>query len=190
MVRMLASVVALFTLLLAPGCMALQCPNSWNSACFPGPPATYTQYLPPGWVPPETALVPPQFVPAAQPPCHRNYVQAGINLGGFFTAELGVGEVARRLAVAMRTASVPYATTTFAHTTNRTAIAFAPDTEARFDTNLVCVNADSWGAFAQQVGPAYFADRHTIAVWFWETSIFPSMLPACPDTPTSYSTLS
>ena len=66
MVRTLTTFVALLALLLAPGCMALQCQNSWNPACFPGPTETYTQYLPPGWVPPETALVPPQFVPVEE----------------------------------------------------------------------------------------------------------------------------
>ena len=116
-----------------------------------------------------------QFVPPAIPAAAAPYVQAGVNLGGFLTAELGVGEVARRIAAALRAASVPFATTTFERTTNRTAVAFRADSSPRFDTNLVCVNADSWGAFAQHVGPAYFAGRHTIGVWFWETSVFPSM---------------
>lgn len=116
-----------------------------------------------------------RFVPAAVTESAAPYLQAGVNLAGFLTAELGVGELARRVALALRAESIPFATTTFASTTNRTAVEFAADTEPRFDTNLVCVNADSWGRFAQRVGPRFFADRYTIAVWFWETSIFPSM---------------
>ena len=121
-------------------------------------------------VPLDARFVPDMTTHAAPP-----YMQAGVNLAGFLTAELGVGELARRLAVALRAGSIPFATTTFERTTNRTAIAFAADTEPRFDTNLVCVNADSWGRFAQRVGPCFFTNRYTIAVWFWETSSFPSM---------------
>ena len=116
-----------------------------------------------------------RFVPPALAESAAPYLQAGVNLAGFLTAELGVGELARRVAVSLRAGSIPFATTTFASTTNRTAVEFAADTEPRFDTNLVCVNADSWGRFAQRVGPRFFANRYTIAVWFWETSIFPSM---------------
>ncbi len=126
----------------------------------------------------EQVPLPPAFVPAELPDTVEAYVQAGVNLAGFLTAELGVGEVARRLVGSLRAAHVPFATTTFARTANRTAVAFATDTAARFDTNIVCVNADSWGAFAQHVGPDFFAHRHTVAVWFWETSIFPSMFHA------------
>ena len=116
-----------------------------------------------------------RFVPPVLPAPPPRYLQAGVNLAGFLTAELGVGEVARRIAIALRSASVPLATTTFARTSNRTALEFAADDDARFDTNIVCVNADSWGGFAQHVGPTFFEGRRTIAVWFWETSIFPSM---------------
>jgi glycosyltransferase involved in cell wall biosynthesis len=123
----------------------------------------------------EQVPIPVALVPDAVPDGPPRYRQAGVNLAGFLTAELGVGEVARRLAAALRVAHVPFATTTFHRTTNRTEVAFDADSIDRFDTNIVCVNADSWGAFAQQVGPAFFAGTHTIAVWFWETSIFPSM---------------
>jgi glycosyltransferase involved in cell wall biosynthesis len=115
------------------------------------------------------------FVPDPLPSPARRYQQPGVNLAGFLNAELGVGEIARRLAVALRAAEVPTALITFAGTQNRATVEFSGDCEARYDTNLICVNADSWGRFAQIVGPEFFAGRHTVAVWFWETSIFPSM---------------
>ena len=123
----------------------------------------------------EQVPIPAELLPADLPHTSPRYDQAGVNLAGFLTAELGVGEVARRIACALRAASVPFATTTFTQTANRTAVEFHADSEARFDTNIVCVNADSWGSFAQRVGPSFFAGRTTIGVWFWETSTFPSM---------------
>lgn len=123
----------------------------------------------------EQVPIPAELIPANVRPTIARYDQAGVNLAGFLTAELGIGEVARRLASALRVASVPFATTTFTQTANRTAVEFRADSEARFDTNIVCVNADSWGSFAQRVGPGFFAGRTTIGVWFWETSTFPSM---------------
>jgi glycosyltransferase involved in cell wall biosynthesis len=120
--------------------------------------------------------IPERFVPDEVQSPVATYAQAGVNLAGFFTAELGVGEVARRLALALRAASVPYATATYVGTANRTGVAFAGHDERRgFDTNLVCVNADSWGRFVQAMGPAFFAGRTTIGYWFWETTTFPSM---------------
>ncbi len=120
--------------------------------------------------------IPDRFVPDEHAAPDTPYLQAGVQLAGFLTAELGVGEVARRLALALRAADVPFATITYDRTANRTAATFAGGRDAaRFDTNLVCVNADSWGRFVQSVGPSFLAGRSTIGYWFWETTTFPSM---------------
>jgi glycosyltransferase involved in cell wall biosynthesis len=122
-------------------------------------------------VPIPAPLVPPRPAPVAAPA----YMQPGVNLAGFLTAELGVGEVARRLAGSMDAGSVPYAAYTFDRTSSRRALA-APDRgDLRFDTNIVCVNADSSGSFHQTVGPEFSVGRHRIGVWFWETSELPPM---------------
>jgi glycosyltransferase involved in cell wall biosynthesis len=47
---------------------------------------------------------------------------------------------------------------------------------APYDTNLICVNADLLATFHAEVGPAFFADRRSIAVWFWEIARFPAVL--------------
>jgi hypothetical protein len=118
--------------------------------------------------------IPARLMPAPVPALAPvPYLQAGVNLAGFLTAELGVGEVARRLATALDAASVPYATHTFARTTSRTGYDFRADTEPRFDTNLVCVNADTLGVFVHSVGAEFFTGRSTIGVWFWETADLP-----------------
>jgi glycosyltransferase involved in cell wall biosynthesis len=117
------------------------------------------------------ALLPHRPPEPGPPP----YVQPGVNLAGFLTAELGVGEVARRLADAMDAASVPFGTYTFDRTTSRRALDATDRGELRYDTNLVCVNADSLGSFVQTTGPAFSLGRRRIGVWFWETADLPSM---------------
>jgi glycosyltransferase involved in cell wall biosynthesis len=103
------------------------------------------------------------------------YQQPGVNLAGFLTAELGVGEVARRLAAAMDAAAVPYGTYTFERTVSRQRAQRPADISTRFDTNIVCVNADSMGSFVQSVGPDFSAGRYRVGVWFWETADLPPM---------------
>lgn len=106
------------------------------------------------------------------------YHQAGVNLVGLLNAELGVGEVARRMEHALAVAHVPHAVVAFAGTASRQDDRFRSES-ARFDTNLVCLNAESLPSFTQQVGPTFFEGRHTIGLWFWEVSRFPSMFASC-----------
>jgi glycosyltransferase involved in cell wall biosynthesis len=115
------------------------------------------------------------FAPA--PPratAHEPYTQAGVNLVGLLNAELGVGEVARRLEQALRVGDIPHVTTPFERTRSRLRSTYRSE-PPRFDTNLLCLNADSLPGFTQDVGLEFFEDRYTIGVWFWETSTFPSM---------------
>lgn len=102
----------------------------------------------------------------------------GINVAGYFRAELGIGEAARLLTTAIETAGIPYSTTTYDATLNRQQHAFverrAPG--VAYDINVVCVNADSTPQFARDIGPAFFAGRHTVGYWFWEVEAFPEEL--------------
>ncbi|HEX7095978.1 MAG TPA: glycosyltransferase, partial [Acidimicrobiales bacterium] len=128
--------------------------------------------------------IPPFLVPEPPPdPDRPATLLPGVNLAGFLSAELGVGEVARRLATAMDAVGVPYSTYTFDRTQSRQqAQPVAADGELRYDTNVVCVNADSMGVFVQRVGPAFSAGRRRIGVWFWETSeLAPMFHPAFGD---------
>ncbi|MFN2509400.1 MAG: glycosyltransferase [Chthoniobacterales bacterium] len=101
-----------------------------------------------------------------------------VNVAGYLRAELGMGEAARLLIAALDAAGVPYTTTSYEQTTNRQSHPFqkraAP--KAAVDINIVCVNADQLPAFAERMGPAFFAGRHNIAVWFWEVDEFPAAL--------------
>jgi glycosyltransferase involved in cell wall biosynthesis len=100
----------------------------------------------------------------------------GINVAGYLRAELGIGEIARRLVRAFEHGQIPHSTVTYRRTISRQHHPFTTPDEvaAPYDVNLVCVNADQFRFFRRDVGPAFFRDRYTIGLWFWEVSRFPS----------------
>jgi len=105
----------------------------------------------------------------------------GIHIAGYFRAELGIGEAARLLTSAIDAAGIPYSTTTYDATLNRQTHRFNGRAQgpSGYDINVVCVNADSAPRFARDIGPGFFAGRHTAGYWFWEIEEFPpSMYPA------------
>ena len=99
----------------------------------------------------------------------------GVNLVGYVTAVLGVGQVARLLAPMLDRAGVPKIVVANHETTSEQSLAFDSGLadEAPYDVNLLCVNADHTTALARQLGPEFFANRRTIGVWFWEVEDFP-----------------
>jgi glycosyltransferase involved in cell wall biosynthesis len=105
-------------------------------------------------------------------------VSPGINVAGYFRAELGIAEVARKLVAAVRFSGLPFATITYGNTVSRQDFPFEESDAGRapYDTNLVCINADQLHIFARDVGQRFFANRHTIGVWFWEVEAFPAEL--------------
>jgi glycosyltransferase involved in cell wall biosynthesis len=104
----------------------------------------------------------------------------GVNLVGYVTAVLGVGEVARLMAATLDTARVPTAIVANRTTMSRQSLAFdsARTSEAGYDVNLLCVNADHTVHLAHELGPDFFAGRRTIGVWFWEVEDFPPEMTA------------
>ncbi len=106
-------------------------------------------------------------------------LEPGLNVSGFFRAELGIGEAARQLIGAIKLAGLPFSTVTYsARTSSRQQHPFegAATTEPIYDTNLICVNADVLPHFANDMGPDYFRDRYSIGVWWWEVSQFPASM--------------
>ncbi|HET9442874.1 MAG TPA: methyltransferase domain-containing protein, partial [Acidimicrobiales bacterium] len=102
------------------------------------------------------------------------WTPGGVNVAGYFRAETGVGEGARLLVNALRTAGVPSAVVSFADTHNRQQDPFVvPPGEAVYDTNIVCVNADELPRFAGTVGAPLLDGRYTIGMWAWEVEEFP-----------------
>ncbi len=122
----------------------------------------------PGWLLPADRLDELPAAPAGP--------RVGVNLAGYFQSELGVGEAARRVVGALDAAHVPLLPVqSRAIPPTRRSHPFVVNGPgvAPFDVNLVCVNADGLGGFAEEVGPRFFADRHTIGVWWWELPTFP-----------------
>jgi glycosyltransferase involved in cell wall biosynthesis len=99
----------------------------------------------------------------------------GINCVGYLRAELGIAELARKLIAGIESADIPFSTITYRHSVSRQEFPFDERDAQRapYDTNLVCINADQLPVFAIDAGSAFFSDRYTIGVWFWELEVFP-----------------
>lgn len=100
--------------------------------------------------------------------------EPGVNLIGFLYGELGLGEIARKMAAALDRAEIPFAAIPYRRTPSRQEhlLELPTSSTARYDTNLVCLNADELVPFSAHAGTELFADRYSIGLWFWETSVF------------------
>ena len=100
----------------------------------------------------------------------------GVNLAGYFRSVLGVGEVARALVDALESQGVAVAPVgllagDFDEHEGGPPEGHGPD--PTFPINLICVNAQGIPVFVDRMGPAFFEDRHSIGVWWWEVEAFP-----------------
>lgn len=97
----------------------------------------------------------------------------GLNIAGFLDAESGLGEVARRISAALVAEDVPTALISHRATERRQSHSHALllSAEAAFDSSLVCLNPGHLAAFVADVGSAFFAERYSIGLWFWETDV-------------------
>lgn len=101
---------------------------------------------------------------------------AGVNVAGYFHAELGVGEAARAMVSALEAARCPYVTLPQIAPYSRQRHPFAlsgADRRWPYDVNLLCVNADMTEALARAIGARAFINRYTIGYWFWEVDPLP-----------------
>jgi glycosyltransferase involved in cell wall biosynthesis len=103
----------------------------------------------------------------------------GVALTGYLRAVAGTGEAGRLMAAALQASGEKYFTQVCSeassrqnHPWNDDPGLFAP----RYDTNLICINADQLPTFAQEVGPEFFKDRYNIGLWFWEAEVFPPIM--------------
>ncbi|MFM8236249.1 MAG: methyltransferase domain-containing protein [Actinomycetota bacterium] len=98
----------------------------------------------------------------------------GVNLSGYLTAALGIGQVGRLLVDACDEAGLPVSTRVFTATASRRDIRH--DERGRFGehpVNVVVVNADQFPAWTATTGAGVTDDRYTIGVWFWELAHLP-----------------
>lgn len=110
----------------------------------------------------------------------RRTPQPGLNVAGFFRAELGVGESARLVAAAVEASGIPFRLIPCSYTASRQRHPFAMRSSRKpaFDTNVVCVNGFDLPAFAADAGPRFFDRRYTIGVWHWEVAGVPREMMA------------
>ena len=102
----------------------------------------------------------------------------GLNVIGYLQGELGLGEAGRRLVAAAEHADLPTATVTYTRIGARQQHGFVERgrSEATYDTNIICVNADQLRPLHRDLGPEVLAGRYAIGVWFWEIAFFPANL--------------
>lgn len=98
----------------------------------------------------------------------------GVNVLGYLTAELGVGEMGRIVLRAIEGAGVPVASVVEDELVlTRTALD-TPDShgDPRFGVSLLAVNADQTGHVLKR-HPEMARDRYRIGLWAWELEEFP-----------------
>lgn len=107
---------------------------------------------------------------------------AGVNVVGFFKAEFGQGEAARRLVAALERAGFPLRTLTYDRVPHRQEHPFEESSANGFyPTNIVCLNAEHLLTFARGEGRELLRGRYSVGLWFWETSRFPPELRSALD---------
>jgi glycosyltransferase involved in cell wall biosynthesis/SAM-dependent methyltransferase len=98
----------------------------------------------------------------------------GVNVIGFFRAEFGQGEAARRLVAALEQAGLPFSTVTYDRVPHRQDHPFVErNGDGSFSNNIVCLNAEHLLQFTLDGGRDMLRDRYSVGLWFWETSRFP-----------------
>jgi glycosyltransferase involved in cell wall biosynthesis/2-polyprenyl-3-methyl-5-hydroxy-6-metoxy-1,4-benzoquinol methylase len=126
-----------------------------------------------GWLPPELApnelevtLEHPAEIPVRDEP--------GVNLAGYFQAELGVGQIGRLLVDAVRESGLPYSTWRSTKTVNRQLAGYDDATEqVLYPVTIASINADQFPSWNHEGGRLIREGRYTIGVWAWEVEEFP-----------------
>jgi glycosyltransferase involved in cell wall biosynthesis len=101
----------------------------------------------------------------------------GVEVVGFLSADLGIGQAARMLVAGLEHAGVPVSTRTWTRTSSRLGVPWedrAPQPGTRHDTVVLCINADMLPTFLNEdAGPGFSEGRRVIGFWFWELDDFP-----------------
>jgi len=101
----------------------------------------------------------------------------GVNVVGFFRAEFGQGEAARRVVAALERAGLPFSPITYGRVPHRQEHPFEGDgATGSHPTNILCLNAEHLLKFVQDGGRELLRHRSSAGLWFWETNRFPRQL--------------
>lgn len=130
-----------------------------------------------------SAGIAPELLPEAGPdsevagPARNTSPQrgrTGVNLTGYLSSELGLGEAARQLEKALEARQLATAAIDVPVEESQFPQAFGElsEDDHPFDSNLICVNADMLPSVAR-AAPGLFEGRHSAGLWFWEVERFP-----------------
>lgn len=101
----------------------------------------------------------------------------GVNVIGFHRSDFGIAEAGRRVIQALDANGTPLLPLHDLRMGRwETGVPAFPSIKierAAFPVNLLCMNGDHVLRLAEETGPELFQGRYTIALWFWESEVFP-----------------
>jgi glycosyltransferase involved in cell wall biosynthesis len=127
--------------------------------------------------------IPEPLVPPAVSGGRRSFrppLRTGVNIVGYFTADLGLGEAARGMLATLEQLGEPCAVINETSTSNRQRPRFDRTLvePTDYDVNLVCVNSDQTPRVLEALCERLRRDQHTIGYWAWELEDFPPAMRA------------
>jgi len=119
-------------------------------------------------------MVPEWALPAEPRPLAPPVDQFGVNIAGYLTAELGLGEMGRIVHRVIERAGIPLVSVSEEHSLACGTGLQAPPTSGRprFPVSLMCVNADQTELLLAS-HPEVGHQRYRIGLWAWELEDFP-----------------
>jgi glycosyltransferase involved in cell wall biosynthesis len=100
----------------------------------------------------------------------------GLNVAGYLTAELGLGEVARNYVSVIQQLGVQTSlqdASFITHQRKGASQLTAFTTDNPYPANLVCINAPEIKHFIERFGTSYFRTKYNIGSWWWEVEELP-----------------
>jgi glycosyltransferase involved in cell wall biosynthesis len=100
----------------------------------------------------------------------------GLNIAGYLTAELGLGEVARNYVSVIQQLGVETTlqdASFITHQRKGASELTAFTTDNPYPANLVCINAPEIQHFIERFGASYFRTKYNIGSWWWEVEELP-----------------
>jgi glycosyltransferase involved in cell wall biosynthesis len=99
----------------------------------------------------------------------------GVNIHGYLTAEMGMGELGRMVVRAAGAAGLPYTAFTSNRHQSRSTAEFSPtESTTLHPVDIVVINADQMRNWAEDSQKVMDSTRKRVGVWAWEVEEFPA----------------
>lgn len=158
--------------------------NLWHmradlQSAFPDPHGRDEQALSEWSLRPESGLIPELLDPSvgsrrSTPKTPISLADGpGVNVSGYFKAELGVGEAGRQLLEAVRSSGLPFRTDLSMATSNRQEVEVElQSSEVVYPISVAAINADVLDKWAGTIGAQLVNNTYLIGQWAWELEEF------------------